>query len=173
MNKKEITRNKILSAAWDLFIQQGYEETSTRAIANKSGVATGTVFSHFENKIDLLKSGMLVQIDNIINEAASTDVQHSARLKLRHYALPLYEFYCNNSEFSKILISNIIWQTDFFNAQLDNFKEMLFNEQSQLDSVKASVMLDCYFMTLISGLNEAQPNPQLMLRALTNKLALL
>lgn len=173
MNKKEITRNKILSAAWELFLEQGYESTSTRAIANNAGVAAGTVFSHFENKIDLLKAGMLLQIDNIITTAALTDEQHSPRLKLRHYALPLFSFYCANSEFSKILISDMIWQSDFFSSQLNEFKKMLFREQPKFDEVKASVMMDCYFMTILTGLNENKPTPQAMLRVLTNKLALL
>ncbi|MDN3377931.1 MULTISPECIES: TetR/AcrR family transcriptional regulator [unclassified Pseudoalteromonas] len=173
MSKKEITRNKILAAAWELFIELGYESTSTRSIANNAGVAAGTVFSHFENKIDLLKAGMLLQIDNIITTAALTDKQHSPRLKLRHYALPLFTFYCENKEFSKVLISDIIWQADFFNFQLNEFKKMLFSEQPQYDEVKATVMMDCYFMTLLSGLNETHPKPETMLRMLTNKLALL
>lgn len=117
MNKKTQTYNKILTSAWLLFLEQGYAHTSTREIAKAANVAVGTVFSHFENKIDLLKAGMQQQIDTIIHQASLTDRQHAPRLKLRHYALPLFEFYCNNIEFSKILISDMIWQAAFLNSK--------------------------------------------------------
>ncbi|KPH64862.1 TetR/AcrR family transcriptional regulator [Pseudoalteromonas sp. NEC-BIFX-2020_002] len=173
MNKKNITRHKILDSAWLLFLNQGYEQTSTRQIANNAGVATGTVFSHFENKIDLLKAGMHQQIGTIIMQSKETDVQHSPRLKLHHYAQPLFEFYCSNIEFSKILISDMIWQTEFFELQINDFKALLFSEQPQFDDIKASIMMDCYFMTIISGLNQTTPDPKKMLRMLMNKIAII
>ncbi|CAM4287405.1 TetR/AcrR family transcriptional regulator [Pseudoalteromonas ostreae] len=173
MNKKTQTYNKILTSAWLLFLEQGYAHTSTREIAKAANVAVGTVFSHFENKIDLLKAEMQQQIDTIIHQASLTDCQHAPRLKLRHYALPLFEFYCNNIEFSKILISDMIWQAAFFEQQMNEFKKRLFNEQQEFDDIKASVMLDCYFMTIISGLNEPVPEPEKMLRQLTSKISIL
>ncbi|MBE0378961.1 TetR/AcrR family transcriptional regulator [Pseudoalteromonas prydzensis] len=125
------------------------------------------------NKIDLLKAGMQQQIDAILHQASQTDNQHAPRLKLSHYALPLFEFYCDNSEFSKILISDMIWQAAFFEQQMNDFKQRLFSEQPELDDIKASAMLDCYFMTIIAGLNEHEPQPDKMLRLLTNKLSIL
>ncbi|KOO11428.1 transcriptional regulator, partial [Vibrio xuii] len=47
MNKRQITRERILNAAWALFAENGYEETTTRQIARHANVADGTVFSHF------------------------------------------------------------------------------------------------------------------------------
>ena len=173
MSKKEKTRDKILASAWELFLLQGYDHTSTREIAVAANVAVGTVFSHFENKIDLLMAGMQQQIEVIIEQAKQSDTQRPPRLKLRHYAHPLYSFYCENSEFSKLLISDIIWRADFFKAQMDEFKKLLFSEQPEFDEIKASVMMDCYFMTLITGLNDEIPNAEAMLRQLSNKIALL
>ncbi|WP_372761156.1 TetR/AcrR family transcriptional regulator [Pseudoalteromonas sp.] len=173
MNKKEKTRNKILASAWELFLLQGYEHTSTREIATVANVAVGTVFSHFENKIDLLVAGMQQQIAVIINQAKQSDKQHSPRLKLRHYALPLFSFYCENTEFSKILLSDIIWRKAYFTEQVSAFKQLLFSDQAQYDEVKATVMMDCYFMTLITGLNEPEPNAEAMVRELTSKITLL
>lgn len=173
MNKKTKTYNKILSSAWLLFLEKGYADTSTREIAKAANVAVGTVFSHFEGKIDLLKAGMYEKIETIISQASLTDHQHEPHLKLSHYALPLFEFYCSNSEFSKILISDIIWQNDFFEQQIGEFKKSLFNDQPEFDDIKAGVMLDCYFMTLIFGLNEQVPKPEKMLHQLTKKISIL
>ncbi|MGO3786641.1 MAG: hypothetical protein ACTJIB_16305 [Pseudoalteromonas prydzensis] len=56
---------------------------------------------------------------------------------------------------------------------MNDFKQRLFSEQPELDDIKASAMLDCYFMTIIAGLNEHEPQPDKMLRLLTNKLSIL
>ncbi len=50
MSKKE----KILTAATELFARQGFNKTATSEIAQKAGVAQGTVFHHYQNKENLL-----------------------------------------------------------------------------------------------------------------------
>lgn len=65
MSKRQITRKRILNAAWTLFAENGYEETTTRQIAREAGVADGTVFSHFPTKLDMLREGMLSQLTQL------------------------------------------------------------------------------------------------------------
>ena len=59
-------RDKILQAALELFAEQGFRGTSTAQIAKHAGVATGTLFHHFESKEALyleLLSDWLTYID--------------------------------------------------------------------------------------------------------------
>ena len=44
------TSRRIRQAAQHLFATQGYERTTTKQLAEASGVAEGTLFRHFENK---------------------------------------------------------------------------------------------------------------------------
>ena len=53
MNKNERTRHKILEAAYELFLDQGFHATSMRQIADKSGVALGGIYNHFKSKDDI------------------------------------------------------------------------------------------------------------------------
>jgi AcrR family transcriptional regulator len=46
----EQTRNAILQAAHDLFIQQGYHGTSMRQIARSAHLALGGLYNHFSSK---------------------------------------------------------------------------------------------------------------------------
>ncbi len=52
-------KNRLLDAGMDLFISKGYEETSTREIAEQAGVSVGTFYSYFADKkalfIDIIK----------------------------------------------------------------------------------------------------------------------
>lgn len=52
--KKQETRDKILKAAYDLFDEKGYDETSYTEIAERAGVGYGTIYSHFSSKENLL-----------------------------------------------------------------------------------------------------------------------
>ncbi|WP_437689485.1 TetR/AcrR family transcriptional regulator [Sorangium sp. So ce176] len=56
------TRRRIRDAAWALFTELGYDGTTTKAVAERAEVATGTVFVHARDKADLL---MLVMHDRI------------------------------------------------------------------------------------------------------------
>ncbi len=49
-------KERILSAALELFASEGYNATSTSKIAKTAGVSEGLIFRHFENKQGLLKA---------------------------------------------------------------------------------------------------------------------
>ena len=51
---KQDKHARILAAARDLFAEQGFAATTTKAVAERAGVATGTVFLYARNKEDLL-----------------------------------------------------------------------------------------------------------------------
>lgn len=48
--KKEETRKRILAVARKIFLARGFEETTTRMISKKTGIATGTLFNYFKTK---------------------------------------------------------------------------------------------------------------------------
>lgn len=51
LQQKGLTRrNKMLLAAVKLFLENGYEKTTTAAIARKAGMAPSSFFAAFENK---------------------------------------------------------------------------------------------------------------------------
>ncbi len=47
---KSATRQRILQAATDLFVSDGWQHTTTRGIAVAAGIATGTLFNYFPTK---------------------------------------------------------------------------------------------------------------------------
>ncbi len=48
--KGEQTRQAIVSAAYDLIIRQGYAATSMRQIAERAGLALGSIYNHYSSK---------------------------------------------------------------------------------------------------------------------------
>ena len=50
------TKGKIVSAAWKLFYQQGYDNTTIEEIVEASGTSRGSFYHYFEGKDALLSS---------------------------------------------------------------------------------------------------------------------
>lgn len=48
--KKQETRDRISRAAFELFVERGYDSTTVEAIADRADVAKGTVFNYFPQK---------------------------------------------------------------------------------------------------------------------------
>jgi len=50
LSKGERTRQVVLQAAYELFLEKGYAATSMREIAERAGLALGGIYNHFGNK---------------------------------------------------------------------------------------------------------------------------
>ncbi len=87
------TRDKILKAAQKLFARNGYDGTTTKELAEKSGIAEGTLFRHFPNKkailvevatqgwIDLL-TDLLTELSEIASYEAISQVMYKRMMRL-------------------------------------------------------------------------------------------
>ncbi len=54
--KSRNTKGKIVSAAWKLFYQQGYDDTTIEEIVEESGTSRGSFYHYFDGKDALLSS---------------------------------------------------------------------------------------------------------------------
>ena len=52
--KKDDVRDAILSAAFHLFTEKGYSETTVPAIARRAGISTANVYVYFGSKMQIL-----------------------------------------------------------------------------------------------------------------------
>jgi len=69
------SRDRILDAACDLFIAEGYEHTTVARIRAKSGVSNGTLFHHFPTKeaiLDALYTDAMKGVNRRYHEALAS-----------------------------------------------------------------------------------------------------
>src|SRR3982751_3151799 len=50
-------RERLVAAAVDLFVEQGYDETTVAQIAERAGITRSTFFRYFPDKRDVLAAG--------------------------------------------------------------------------------------------------------------------
>jgi len=121
----------IIKAAIELFSKQGYAATSTREIAQKAGVAEGSIFKLFPTKKDLI----LWITKHIINTALfpliSSGIQELMEKPFNSREDFLAAFFENRLEFIqegaplfKILIQEIPFQPEIRAMLLEQFKKM-------------------------------------------------
>jgi AcrR family transcriptional regulator len=69
VQKKLDKRERIREAAWELFTADGYEGTTTSAVAERAGIAKGTLFLYAKDKRDLLFLVMHDRLEKTVDEA--------------------------------------------------------------------------------------------------------
>lgn len=76
------TRNRILSAALNLFRERGFDETSMREIAAAAGVAIGAAYYYFDSK-EALVMAFYHQANDAMQEPIETALARKTDLKSR------------------------------------------------------------------------------------------
>jgi len=68
MNKKDIKKQAIIQAAIEVFSRNGFQNSTISQIAQKAGIAEGTIYQYFKNKEDLFFSIPLEKTKNFSKE---------------------------------------------------------------------------------------------------------
>jgi AcrR family transcriptional regulator len=174
--QKQRTKELILQTAQRLFQDQGYDKVSTRMIAKESGVAIGTVFSHFKDKQVLTQALFHDKIDARLVEHAPVLAQQETGLKyFTTFAAFFYEFYAEDRAFSVALMQNALFDLSYFEQQMEGFIQQV-SERLQADLTGkaaaqcyavAKAWFGYYVFQLLKGLGTPDSQPTDWLAALT------
>ena len=90
----DLTRQRLIRAALELFTTRGYHDTTTAQIAKKAGIAEGTIYKHFASKQQLLNELYRAAqrwAARIVQEAARDPEATTARAQLAEVARRLVD----------------------------------------------------------------------------------
>lgn len=80
MKKIENKKEAIMESALELFTTKGFDNTSTASITKNAGVATGTLFTYFENKLALINDLYLTTKKDLFQTLLSIDIPETGIL---------------------------------------------------------------------------------------------
>lgn len=109
----------VLSACLSLFSEQGFERTSTSAIARRAGVSEGTVYKHFKSKTELLDALLEPLSHRVVPQAASEfiDEVHPEQFEhledlLRFVIHDRLAFAINNRAVIRVFVQEVFVRSD-------------------------------------------------------------
>lgn len=80
LEKKALTREKILDAALECFAQKGFKETTVDEIAKRANVSKGNIYWHFKSKFDMFRELIKEEVKKI-HELIEEEDDDSLNLK--------------------------------------------------------------------------------------------
>ena len=97
-------RRRILEAATELFITQGYRRTNIDEIARRAAIGKGTVYLHFATKAEVLLAVMAFEKQRAVALAPGIlDPQVSARERLKRWATAALRMVAHSPLFARLL----------------------------------------------------------------------
>jgi TetR/AcrR family transcriptional regulator, cholesterol catabolism regulator len=108
--KKEEKLLRIEAAGRALFVEKGFDATTTRAIASRAGVGVGTFFVYFPHKMDLLVH-LFLKDTRVVIEAAFESLDGELELvdALLHVFGKLYDYYEVDPRLSRVFLKEILF----------------------------------------------------------------
>lgn len=118
--RKEDKRARLRDAAWELFSTRGYDATTTKEIAARAGVASGTLFLYARDKADLLFLVLHDRLSAAVDEGMRTIPIDAPLLEqLLHLFAGFFRVYEQSEEVARAFIKELPG-ADGPNAQLQN-----------------------------------------------------
>ena len=161
-------KENILSAALELFANEGYNATSTSSIAKKAGVSEGLIFRHFKNKKGLLDALMEDAEARIGKLLAPVIFESDPKKAIRK--IILLPFSIDQAEYDFWRLQFILkWQKEYNNPQkmkpLVDKLSWAFSELKYEEPEEEAKLLNMLIDTISSGILRDGLESQLPLKS--------
>lgn len=115
-NKADKLR-RIKEAAYALFAEKGYDQTTTREIASRAGVALGTIFTYASDKRDLLFLIFNDRQDELRRVSFAAIPENASFVdQLEALFTPFYYHFAAEPDFTRYLLRELTFFTDGIQA---------------------------------------------------------
>ena len=156
--QKANTRSKIKTIAKQAFLTQGIEATSTRYLSDKAGIAVGTLFVHFPDKLSLVKDIFFDEMDVALRAAVASQKASASPIDyLLQMAQVLFDFYDAYAEFARQVLLDSLAKGGFHTNQMSVISEGIIKRFKQVGvddktaSIFAENMISNYWFVLLTG----------------------
>lgn len=144
------TKHKILTAAVELFFEQGYEETTTRQIIQKAGVLNGSLYYFFKGKENILESIVIEQIEESLKYADDALKSTDNPMTVLLFPLGIELYTAEHSRKAADLLFHAQSSREIANAMTRIIHDWVFDHYPQYKDQVTSTEFKLNFMALIS-----------------------
>lgn len=159
----EATKEAILDAAAEVFVNKGVARTSLQEIATKAGVTRGAIYWHFKNKVDIfaaLHEQLFMSFSEMILEGLEKNHPHPLK-QIEKLCVELLLDLERNPKKRRVL--TIFFLKCDYSGEMERFLEC--QKQQKL---KSTELFSCYFKRAIErGYLACNTDPMALTRALS------
>lgn len=101
---REQTRTEIKDAAFTLFGERGFANTSVRAIAEKAGKSKGLIYHYFDSKEDILQ-GIFEDLTKLGDQAMDFPDGLTAKERLHYLLTTIFDYVHQSTEVIRLMMS--------------------------------------------------------------------
>lgn len=159
---REQTQEQIRDAAFQLFAEEGYSNTSISAVAKKAGVSKGLIYHYFDSKEAIL-SAIFDQLVEMGDEILNFPSGFTPADKIRQTLQGTFNFIEKQSGVGRLMIA-LALQPETFNtlkpkidevnrSQMTLYVEMLREleyENPELEAYRLGAMMDGFLLGFIT-----------------------
>ena len=124
---RNATKDKIQSAAMQLFVRKGFGSTNVQDIADLAGISIGLLYRHYKTKEELFNELVVYSLDGIKRIVDLFEQDISPKKLIKQFVSEVYDDMINGDELANLLIL----MTQSFFLGISDHKE---NEIIQLDA---------------------------------------
>jgi len=161
--QKQHTRSKIKAIAKQAFLSQGIAATSTRYLSQQAGIAVGTLFVHFPDKLALVKDIFFDEMDVALRSGAQAQSHCVSPIEyLSQMAQVLFHFYDEYAEFTREVLLDSVVTGGFHTNQIAIISEGIVKrfQQVGVDEKTAHIfaenMVANYWFVLLESVPKGQ-----------------
>jgi AcrR family transcriptional regulator len=106
-------QQEIINAAIQIIARQGFQELTTKQIAETVGVSEAALYRHFDSKTDLIHK-ILEYFQSLAHEAMGTihtDISDPME-QVKAFMINRYKLFMENPDLAKVMFSEEIFQND-------------------------------------------------------------
>lgn len=107
--QKEATAKAVLDAAREEFERVGFEAANIRAIAERAGVAPGTVIHHHGDKRELLHAALFADLDETLKKALASMGPPPLEKQLMKLTRAVFRYYERRPTLSRTLLKESLF----------------------------------------------------------------
>lgn len=160
--KKELNRQKILTATLKLYLKQGIKATSVRDISRESQISYVTMYKYFDNKNVLTQSALACLIDQAFAEAQKTILNRKLTFMERMHAFPNHKHLFTTSTSEVITeLNNYIQADEILTTKITEHLNELFKlilQEGRKAGFVQTTASDQAIIMLLSALNSFRTN---------------
>ncbi|MBM7624516.1 TetR/AcrR family transcriptional regulator [Sporohalobacter salinus] len=133
MNAKS-KKEKLIQSAIEKFSQQGYHQTSVSEIADRAGVAKGTVYWYFDSKKELFWNIILSDVEKINNYILTkvNEGNEGAIKKLRQVIRLHLNFFKDRKDVARMIKESSVTSDSYFHKRIDSLRTEAINNISKI-----------------------------------------